>query len=101
MLFGWIKVGQGRMASPALNAGRSLLIPTRTCALQAGHLNMQHTARTAGISDHVIKFLQSMIDPISITAWFFVAKEVIGLLIAGAVLLYCAFMIIFIFFLSK
>jgi hypothetical protein len=41
------------------------------------------------------------LTPISIAAWFFVAKEVIGLLIAGAVLLYCAFMIIFIFFLSK
>ena len=77
------------------------MIPTRIRALQAGHLNMQHTARTAGISDHVTNFLQPMIDPIPIAAWFFVAKEVIGLLIAGAVLLYCAFMIIFIFFLNK
>jgi hypothetical protein len=42
-----------------------------------------------------------MIDPISIAAWFFVAQEVIGLLIASAVILYCAFMIIFILFLSK
>ena len=41
-----------------------------------------------------------MIDPISIAAWFFVVKEVIGLLIAGAVLLYCVFMVIVIF-LSK
>jgi hypothetical protein len=31
------------------------------------------------------------------TSWALTAKEVIGLLIAGAVLFYCAFMIVFIF----
>ena len=42
-----------------------------------------------------------MIDPISIAAWFSVVREIVGLLIAGAVLLYCVFMIVFIFFLCK
>jgi len=41
-----------------------------------------------------------MVDTILIAAWHFFAKEVIGLAIAGAVLLYCAFMVIVIF-LSK